>query len=65
MEAPKKTDTTPNPKCFLESSNLGWKSYNKIISHEMSGAVAYASHQVINATRTAFLAIFNFVLCQF
>lgn len=48
MEAPMRTETSPNPVCS-QVPNLDWKSYNEMISHEVSGTVLYVSHQVINA----------------
>lgn len=48
MEAPKRTETSQNPMCS-QVPNLDWKSYNEMISHEVSGTVLYVSHQVINA----------------
>lgn len=49
MEAPKRTETSPNPMRSLVPANLDWTSYNEMISHEVSGTVLYVSHQVINA----------------
>lgn len=49
MEAPKRTETSPNPMRSLVPANLDWKSYNEMISHEVFGTVLYVSHQVINA----------------
>jgi hypothetical protein len=39
MEAPKRTDSSPNPRCSLVPENLDWKSDNGTISHEVSGTV--------------------------
>lgn len=52
MAAPSGTDTSLNPVCSLVPANLNWKSYNEMISHEVSGTVLYVSHQVINAMTT-------------
>lgn len=32
-------------------ANLDWKSYNEMISYEVSGTVLYVSHQIINTMK--------------
>lgn len=66
MEAPKRMDTSLNPKCSREPANLDWKSYSKMISHEISGAFCFMSgHKCHENSFLFYFIIFKFVQCQF